>query len=354
MSDELIRARRTSHDSEQALDIDADVDTPGLPVDDTDNHVHDNHSDVEPTDTTGVGTNLNNNRGHAIHGETIRLHYGSTDPLSSSPDGTLPIFLTPPVESTAMTNSADHTPSSTSDDGLDTYSIGGQRGQRLYSLPPSRRFRMGIFRLRTSILSALLILRQKYLDRALIYMYFTVLFGTAPAGVCLFLQSSTFAHLYLRFSQTAHMVVQMINILIFYLFVSSAFNLQAIFSAVGLNLLVGNILVAFCSGSMLALEFIDRVAVYMNEAYYDKHGFFVPSPPPSPASSTSTGAAASNGFTPNSVFLTIMFYLSLFALMSAIVNCFHLLFYSLEYRRIMNRNYQEIEDEVSYSFESDL
>lgn len=354
MSDELIRARRTSHDSEQALDIAADVDTPGLTIDDADhNHVHANNSEVEPIDTTVVDPNLNNHLGRAIRGQTIRLHYGSTGPLSS-PDGILPIFLTPPIGSTARTNSIDRTPSSTSDDGLDTYSIGGERGQRLYSPPPSRGFRMGIFRLQTSILSALLILRQKYLDRALIYIYFAVLFGTSPVGVCLFLQSPTFAHLYLRFSHTAHTVVQMINILIFYLFVSSAFNLQAIFSAVGLNLLVGNIGVAFCSGSMLALEFIDRVAVYLNEAYYDKHGFFVPSPPPSAASSTSAVAAAGDGFTPNSVFLTIMFYLSLFALMSALVNCFHLLFYFLEYRRIMNRNYQQIEDEEGYSFESDL
>lgn len=354
MSDELTPARRISHDSEQAtIALDANVETPGLPVGADDNRLHDSNSDVEPTDSPGVVTNLNNHHGDAILGQAIHLHYGSTDPLSS-PDGTLPISLTPIVGSVSMTNSADRTPSSSTDDGLDTHSVGRQVGQRLYSPPPSRNFRMGIFRLQTSILSALLILRQKYIDRALIYIYFTVLFGTAPVGVCLFLQSSTFAHLYLRFSQAAHMIVQMINILIFYLFVSSAFNLQAIFSAVGLNLLVGNVVVAFCSGSMLALEFIDRVAVYLKEAYYDKHGFFVPSPPPAGISSTSTGPAASDGFTPNSIFLTVMSYLSLFALMSTIVNCFHLLFYSLEYRRIMNRNYEQIEDEESHSFESDL
>lgn len=237
-------------------------------------------------------------------------------------------------------------PNSTTTTTTATGTVGGQGSQEFVS--PNNRMRLRALRAHTQAMTVLSFLRRKYLDRFLISLYFTTLVGLAPLGVWLYIEFERFAKFYLLHAQAIHIAVQLMNIVLLYLFVTCAFNLQALFASMGVNTYLGNIFVALCSGCLLAVECVDRISIYMHEAHYDDAGLFVPNT----GNSKKSNATAVDGPTTttavgsvNSPFLIIMLLISLIALMTAIINLFHLLYYMVEHRRTLNRAMQHLEQD---------
>lgn len=206
---------------------------------------------------------------------------------------------------------------------------------------PNRRMRLMALRTHMEMMLAFALLRRKYLDRLLVCAYFALLVGTTPFAIWLFIQDVTFATVYLTFSRPIHVTIQLVNVILLYLYISTAFNLRALFTSAGVNPLVGNVLVAACSGALLALECVDRVAVYLNSAHYDGHGSFVPLPTEIPA----------GGSTPDSPLFVIMSLISFFAVLMAFVNGMHLLYYGIEYRRAVDGALEHMRDGDTFETE---
>lgn len=199
---------------------------------------------------------------------------------------------------------------------------------------PNRRMRLLALRTYMEMMLAFTLLRKKYLDHVLISVYFALLVGLSPLSIYLYIQDITFSSVYLYHSKLIHLVVQMLNVILLYLYISTGFNLRALFAACGLHPLLGNVFVAACSGALLAVECVDRIAVYLKTAHYDHPSSLLPR----------TSMLPSGGTTPDSPLFIIMSFVGFFAVMMAIVNGLHLVYYGFEFRRAMEGALEHVRD----------
>lgn len=195
-------------------------------------------------------------------------------------------------------------------------------------------------RSRMETLLVFAILRQKYRNNIIICVYFLCLIGTTPMCIYLLLQWPFFITLYLKYSKAIHFTVQLVNIIILYLYIATAFNIRSLLNTLNIHPVVGNVFIAFCAGLLLASECVDQVAVYLNVGHFDKYGVFQPS----------AVKFAEGGTSPDSVFFLILLFGTIAATYFAILNALHYLFYAFEYRRTVGNEFDDFRDSDSIPF----
>lgn len=249
----------------------------------------------------------------------VAFDYGSMGPTAS--------FLDSVREQTLLTNSSSMsgTYSSDADDALSPGS--------------AQRFRNAM-RLRMETLLSLAILRRKYRNNIISCVYFLCLFGATPTCVYLLIEWPFFLRMYLTYSKAIHFGVQVVNIIILYLYIATAFNIQSLLNSLNIHPVVGNVFIALCAGLLFASEYVDQVAVYLNVGHFDKYGVFQPSP----------GKVSKGGTSPDSAFFLLLLFGTIAATFFAIVNTLHYLYYALEYRRNVGNAFNDFGDSDSITF----
>lgn len=208
-------------------------------------------------------------------------------------------------------------------------------GDDSWTAPVASEVDLRTLRERMEVLITLSILRRKYRARMLICFYVAIGTGLAPLCVYLFLQSTSFSAWYLTYSDLLHTVVYTLNMIVFYIYMASGFNLQNVFTAVRVDPLHGHMIVMICAGSMFAIEAMDQVAVFLKRGYFNSAGIFLPtgigSGPPDIKSSQ-------RGMSPDSWIFSACLYLGLLSAAMAIVNAFNVLYYRFAWSAAARRD----------------
>lgn len=187
-------------------------------------------------------------------------------------------------------------------------------------------------RTRMEVILMFAILRRKYRNNIFICIYCICLIGMTPLSIYLFLQSPLFLRFYLAQANAIHFGVQVVNIIILYLYIATAFNIRSLFDMLKIHPLIGNVFIALCAGGLFATQCLDQVAVYLNVGHFDQFGIFDPTP----------SAHSSGGTSPDSLFFLMLLLGTIVALFFAILNGFHFLYYVVEYYRTLNSRTFEI------------
>lgn len=215
---------------------------------------------------------------------------------------------------------------------------GGSSSSSVLSAGTASHMRAMQARMETAIVCTML--RRKYRDLVLIYIYVALLLGLTPLAVYLFVSSPDLAAAYLEHTKLIHFAIQVVNVVVLYLYIATAFHIGALFAAFNVHPLIGNLVVAAAAGSLLAVQFVDQVSVFFHMAYFDERGFFYPEPPsesPFMAGEQGTTMVAMEEFqvgtSPDSTLFVAMMFVAFVAVLMAVVNALHALYYDLEYRR---------------------
>lgn len=254
-------------------------------------------------------------------------------PLSSTAPSSFPQYGS--VRATVLSSS----PSMEGSPTLRTYTDQASSEQLLSTEPEtSAQMRAVRDRLETAVILSLL--RRKYRDRLLVCAYIALLVGLTPLSIYLLVQWQFFATFYLHYSDSIHLAVQVVNVVLLYLYIATAFHIGALFLAFNVNPLYGNLVVALSVGSLLAVEFVDQVSVYLRLAHFDDHGFYCPWP-----SLDLSPAATYGGTSPDNTLFIVMGFFALLAIFMALLNALHVLYYEVHYRNTLNAPLQFLETE---------
>lgn len=208
---------------------------------------------------------------------------------------------------------------------------------------PNGRLRVMRDRVETAVVLAML--RRKYRDKLLVCAYIVLLVGLTPMCIYMLVEWELFASLYLKYASAIHLAVQVVNVVLLYLYIATAFHIGALFLAFNVNPLYGNLVVALSAGSLLAVEFVDQVSVYLRLAHFDERGFYYPTPASDASSYSFNGF---RGTSPDNNVFVVMAFVALFALFMALVNALHALYYEMHYRNTLNASisFSDSDDEL--------
>lgn len=225
------------------------------------------------------------------------------------------------------------TPSSPPFDDSSGYGSDDGSALQLVSIEAALTGRLRVMRDRVETVVILAVLRRKYRDKLLVCAYIVLLVGLTPMCIYMLVQWDLFARLYLRYAGAIHLAVQVVNVVLLYLYIATAFHIGALFLAFNVNPLYGNLVVALSAGSLLAVEFVDQVSVYLKLAHFDERGFYYPTPAPDVSTYTPN---VYGGTSPDNSVFVVMAFVALFALFMAILNALHALYYEVHYRYTLN------------------
>lgn len=216
----------------------------------------------------------------------------------------------------------------------DSSNFGSDDGSAPQMVPPEAApIGLRVLRDRVETAVILAVLRRKYRDKLLICAYIVLLVGLTPMCIYMLVEWELFASLYLKYAGAIHLAVQVVNVVLLYLYIATAFHIGALFLAFNVNPLYGNLVVALSAGSLLAVEFVDQVSVYLRLAHFDERGFYYPTPASNLSSYSPNGF---RGTSPDNSMFVVMAFVALFALFMAVLNALHALYYEMHYRNTLN------------------